>query len=112
MNKLMPTPTDCKQCGEPYYGPPGVKCNDCERAALDPSDATDCSGVLLAAEHMDWQQVVLNGGPPCFAIVENDSGHFCGRAQRWEGHDSHHTFVSLADLLRNLPNSVLSQPKP
>lgn len=28
----MPTPTDCKKCGEPYYGPPGVLCDDCEKA--------------------------------------------------------------------------------
>jgi hypothetical protein len=40
----MPTPTECKKCGDPYYGPPGVLCNDCEREALSPSDATACSG--------------------------------------------------------------------
>jgi hypothetical protein len=69
-----------------------------------PLDAADCSAVLLAAEHMDWQQVAMNGGPPCFAISESD-GHFCGRAQRWDGHDGSHAFVSLADLLRNLQNN-------
>ena len=36
-----------------------------------------------AAENMDWQQVVLNGGPPCFHL---EDGRFCGRAQRWDGH--------------------------
>jgi len=46
---------------------------------------------------MDWQQVVLNGGPPCFNMGED--GYFCGRAQRWDGHDSMHRFISLADLL-------------
>lgn len=56
--------------------------------------------VLHAAGNMDWQQVVLNGGPPCFAIVDGDAS-FCGRAQRWEGHDCHHKFVSLKDLLSN-----------
>lgn len=50
-----------------------------------------------AAEQMDWQQVVLNGGPPCFHVCRD--GNFCGRAQRWEGHNSIHKFVALADLL-------------
>lgn len=54
--------------------------------------------LLSAAERMDWQQVVLNGGPPCFHVCED--GHFCGRAERWEGHDELHEFSSLADLLR------------
>jgi hypothetical protein len=57
--------------------------------------------VLLAAENMDWQQVVMNGGPPCFHVSEDD-GHFCGRAKRWDGHDGVHAFVSLADMLRDL----------
>lgn len=49
---------------------------------------------------MDWQQVVLNGGPPCFALFNGPrSGSYCGRAQRWAGHDSDHKFVSLVDLL-------------
>lgn len=50
--------------------------------------------LLFAAENMDWQQVVLNGGPPCFHLCED--GYFCGRAKAWEGHDSIHKFVSLA----------------
>lgn len=48
---------------------------------------------------MDWQQVVLNGGPPCFHIAED--GRFCGRAKRWDGHDSIHAFVSLGMLIEN-----------
>lgn len=53
---------------------------------------------VTAAENMDWQQVVLNGGPPCF-YLDGVDGHFCGRAQLW--HSEHtHKFVSLADLLR------------
>lgn len=56
--------------------------------------------ILIAAEHMDWGQVVCNGGPPCFHIC--DGGLFCGRAQRWDGHEDLHKFVSLADLLRNI----------
>ena len=60
---------------------------------------TSLQGVLRAARGMDWQQVVLNQGPPCFH-VEHDR-KFCGRAQRWAGHEagSDHGFVSLADLL-------------
>ncbi len=56
--------------------------------------------LMVAAQCMDWRQVVLNGGPPCFHLQED--GAFCGRAQRWMGHDKDcldHEFVSLADLL-------------
>ena len=47
---------------------------------------------------MDWQQVVLNGGPPCFFV---EGGHYCGRAERWPGHGNQafHNYVSLDDLL-------------
>lgn len=55
--------------------------------------------VLAAAERADWQQVVLNGGPPCFAMPALDRGAFCLRAKRWDGHDSMHRYVSLRDLL-------------
>lgn len=63
--------------------------------------------ILDAAKRMDWEQVVLNGGPPCFHLCED--GRFCGRAMRWEGHRScyrgdkviHH-YVSLANLLEQL----------
>jgi hypothetical protein len=59
---------------------------------------------LRAAEQMDWVQVVLNGGPPCFHMDAGDS-RFCGRAERWAGHGDLHAFVSLADLLRTItPN--------
>jgi hypothetical protein len=71
--------------------------------AVDP--AAICPAPLLAARRMDWQQVVMNGGPPCFAILEGERGNFCGRAHRWEGHDSHHAFVSLEDLLRSVQNT-------
>lgn len=46
---------------------------------------------------MDWQQVVLNGGPPCFHLC--DDGRFCGRAAAWDGHEDIHDFVSLHSLL-------------
>lgn len=60
---------------------------------------------LWAAEQMDWQQVVLNGGPPCFHL-DPDTGRFCGRAQRWEGHDEMHKFVSLAGLLKKFTHET------
>ena len=49
-----------------------------------------------ALQNIDWVQVVLNGGPPCFHLEED--GRFCLRAERWSGHHVHkvHKFVSLA----------------
>lgn len=70
-----------------------------------------------AAVNMDWDQVVLNGGPPCFHY---ESGEFCGRAQRWDGHSDFHKFVSLADLLYKVSfgremmehsNAIYMEPK-
>ena len=51
---------------------------------------------VLACRRMDWAQVRLHGGEPCFHI-ESD-GRFCGRARRWDGHSPHsfHAFVTLA----------------
>lgn len=48
-----------------------------------------------ALQNIDWVQVVLNGGPPCFHLEE---GRFCLRAEKWSGHHIHnvHKFVSLA----------------
>lgn len=46
---------------------------------------------------MDWQQVVLNGGPPCF--FDDSKGWYCGRAKRWEGHGAVHRFVPLETLV-------------
>jgi len=40
---------------------------------------------------MDWRQVALNGGPPCF--FDNGNGQYCGRAERWAGHGSIHPFI-------------------
>lgn len=50
---------------------------------------------------MDWQQVSLNGGPPCFStmLATGRSGWYCGRAERWAGHGMLHKFVSLDNLL-------------
>ena len=60
--------------------------------------------ILKAAKAMDWEQVVLNGGPPCFHLDEDGDfcGRFCGRAERWPGHDDVHRFISLRDLLKEV----------
>src|SRR5688500_16782533 len=43
---------------------------------------------------MDWGQVVLNGGPPCFFV---EGPQYCGRAESWPGHGNpaFHDFVPL-----------------
>jgi hypothetical protein len=64
---------------------------------------TNLDAILAASGSMDWQQVVSNGGPPCFH-VETD-GHFCGRAKRWGGHNCMHDYVSLADLVQKIKES-------
>lgn len=58
---------------------------------------------LEAAKEMDWQQVVLNGGPPCFHLC--DDGRFCGRAERWDGHkdEDPHKFVPIHEMLTQFP---------
>ena len=57
--------------------------------------------MITETPQMDWQQVALNGGPPCFAVnTPNDlPNRYCGRAEQWEGHGSIHDYVSLDDLL-------------
>lgn len=54
---------------------------------------------VQAALHADWQQVVMNGGPPCFHLEEG--GKFCLRAQRWQGHflKDFHEFIPLAVMI-------------
>lgn len=76
--------------------------------------SANCSALFKAAAFMDWHQVVLNSGPPCFHL--SDDGRFCGRAERWDGHkriggsEAIHKFVSLEALLRSLaPNDDLSR---
>jgi hypothetical protein len=53
--------------------------------------------LIKAAENADWGQVAANGGPPCFHL---EDGRFCLRAERWGGHGVMHSFISLADLVR------------
>jgi hypothetical protein len=67
---------------------------------------TEWELIRKAAQEMDWGQVVGNGGPPCF-FFEQERGRFCGRAERWVGHDGDpHKFVSLAVLLASVAPSV------
>lgn len=61
--------------------------------------------IKLAARNMDWQQVVLNGGPPCFCL--QDDGNFCGRAQIWHSTDTH-GFVSLEELLKERASEAIN----
>jgi hypothetical protein len=62
-----------------------------------------------AMPQMDWQQVVLNGGPPCFAVLTERPSWYCGRAQRWDGHGYDHKFVSLSDLVINERDALLRE---
>lgn len=53
---------------------------------------------------MDWEQVALNGGPPCFYVETNtpdEQPRFCGRARRWQGHgvQTFHSYVSLEEFI-------------
>lgn len=55
---------------------------------------------------LDWGQVVMNGGPPCFHQEEDGYDDFCLRAERWAGHErggrDAHKFLSLADFVAAL----------
>lgn len=69
---------------------------------------TDANNALLcAAVFMDWGQVVCNGGPPCFHY-EPERRRFCGRAERWAGHGSDHSFVPLRDLLELVERNAVN----
>ena len=63
--------------------------------------------LINAAEKADWQQVVLNGGPPCFHL---EGDQFCLRAQRWQGHGTFHPFVPLSELIAScsVPQDVMT----
>jgi hypothetical protein len=61
--------------------------------------------LIYAAARADWEQVELNGGQPCFALMRDDQ--FCLRSEQWVGHGSDHEFVSLAQALQDcLPREV------
>lgn len=57
--------------------------------------------LLHALQNIDWGQVAMHCGSPCFHVEKN--GRFCMRSERWEGHgfDTHdHDFVPLEDMVR------------
>ena len=49
-----------------------------------------------AVKSVDWVQVAINNGPPCFHL---ESEKFCLRAQRWDGHGVFHPFTPLDEML-------------
>lgn len=49
--------------------------------------------LLSACNGADWSQVIANGGPPCFHLMQE--GDLCLRAERWPGHPIDHSFVSI-----------------
>jgi hypothetical protein len=64
---------------------------------------TSIRRLVEAARNADWQQVVLNGGPPCFHL---EDGRFCFRAFRWQGHGIMHDYVSLESALTTLAMQI------
>ncbi len=64
--------------------------------------------IRAACDIADWQQVVLNGGPPCFHL---DKGRFCLRAKRWPGHDADHPFTALGTLIERALRSERAAPR-
>jgi hypothetical protein len=66
------------------------------KAKSDSSVAERRAELDKALSCIDWQQVVMNGGPPYFFV---EGGRFCLRAERWAGHPIYHRHVSLADLI-------------
>lgn len=65
-----------------------------------------------AADAFDWTQPVGRDWNPCFALMKD--GRFCGRAQRWAGHEAghDHTHVSLAALLDSVEREAIERAGP
>lgn len=61
----------------------------------------------MQPEH--WEQVRLNGGPPCF--MEDSDGTLCGRAMRWQGHPEMHPYLSLSEFLKGREQSTAAELK-
>lgn len=58
---------------------------------------------LRSIETIDWEQVVLNGGPPCFHV---ENKRFCLRAMPWQGHGILHDYVSLQQLFVKIDEGI------
>ncbi len=58
--------------------------------------------LLDACQQADWGQVLANGGPPCFHLM--DEGTLCLRAERWQGHGvkGFHDYKPLHALIHEL----------
>lgn len=104
--------TDCFECGCPIdpdhepriasgqtFHPTSGHCISALRIKLAERDrdADRLRAIADAATRADWEQVRLNGGPPCFHI---EDGRFCFRAERWPGHPVYHPFTTLHDAAR------------
>ena len=68
----------------------------------------EINALLQAASGMDWLQVVLNGGPPCFHL-EPKLGKFCLRAKSW--HDKSATKMFHAYIPLDMLISSIARPK-
>jgi hypothetical protein len=84
-------------CGCAWHPKPKPHWHPCEAHSPKHELSAKRDKLAEAANNMDWQQVALNGGPPCFHLEED--GRFCGRAERWAGHGDVHAYLSLAGLL-------------
>jgi hypothetical protein len=91
----------CPQCWHPKHS--GERCEGSistsrEASGFGPCPCYACvNGHLVlgamnddgtcdeCAPTMDWEQVRLNGGPPCYWLPPGSS-RYCGRAKRWVGH--------------------------
>lgn len=100
------------------YGPPSEKTiREAIRILATPAPERPeaSTDLYVACSIADWQQVVGNGGPPCFHL---DGARFCLRAKAWHGHADrddypYHRYVSLLhliDSLRPMKDDGIVQP--
>lgn len=66
------------------------------------AEAERLEAIAKACAIADWEQILRNGGPPCFYLegLRSDEVQvkFCLRAERWAGHGLDHKFVSLSSV--------------
>jgi hypothetical protein len=83
------------------------------RVTAAPERPEAITDLYVACADADWEQVVGNGGPPCFHL---EGARFCLRAKRWHGHEHgvSHRYVSLLhliDSLRPMQDHGIVQPE-